>query len=259
MATHTAQANGKAAKNGKGVGKFDFTPIDFDRDSMPPACPAGEWTAKLKSVKLGPTKVKADGSGGYPMLTLEWKLVSTENDENESFVGTSHRDYLVIFPKGHKAERMGKLKLRAFCEAFDVDLDTLPTGSIKKASQFDDFIAAVKGAEGTLWTFIQSNDNGEDQTAISYRAPASSGSGGGKKVTAKGKKVVDEEEEEEDEDEDEEETEASDDDDDDEDEDSDDEDEDEEEEERPIVKGKKATVTPIAAAKRGPGRPRKEA
>jgi hypothetical protein len=249
----TAQmANGKADKNGKSKGKFDFTPTDFDRDSLPPACPAGEWTAKLVSAKVGPTKIKPDGTGGYPMVTCEFKLTGTDNDENENFVGSKHRAYLVMPPKGAKGERVMKLTMRAFCQNFDIELDTLPTGRITKTSQFNDFLAAIKGVEGTIWTVIQDN-NGEEQTALQFRAP---GSAGAAKGAVKGKKAVEEEDEEEDlEEEDEEET-------------TDEEEEEEEEEEEdldedeepPVVRGKKGNVAPIAAAaKRGPGRPRKQA
>ena len=263
----TATANGKP--NGKkGGAKFDFTPTEFDRDTMPPPFPAGEWEAKLVKATVGPTKKKADGSGGYPMVTVEFKITGASK-KHKNLVGQRRRAYLVMPPKGAPGERMMKLNLRAFCQNFDVELDTLPTGRITKTSQFSEFLAAIKGVEGTIWTTIEEN-NGEESTSIRFKAPAA--------PKGKGKLDADDEEEEDDEtedaegaedDEDEEEDEEDDEDDETEDSDEDEEEEDdededeEEEEERPVVRGKKpakGNVTPIAAAtKRGPGRPRKDA
>jgi hypothetical protein len=256
----TATANGKG-KNGKGKAKFDFTPTEFDRDSMPPAFPAGEWTAKLLTAKVGQSKKKADGRGGYPMITLEFKITGTENEDDESWIGKKQRAWLVLPPKGVDGERMMKLNLRDFCQNFDIELDTLPTGRITKIGQFSDFIAAIKGIEGTIWTVLRDN-NGEEQTSIQFKAPPAATTGKGK-----GGKVKDEEEEEEEtdeeEDEEEDEEDETEDSDEDEEEEEDEDEEEEEEEERPVVRGKKpakGNVTDIAAApKRGPGRPRKNA
>ena len=148
MKTTSATTNGKA--NGKAKGKFDFTPTDFDRDHMPPACPAGEWTAKLVKASVGPTKIKPDGSGGYPMVTLEFKMTGTEEEENETFVGSRHRAYLVMPPKGAKGERMMKLNMRNFCQNFDIELDTLPTGKITKVVAVRRLPRRHQGARGNV-------------------------------------------------------------------------------------------------------------
>jgi hypothetical protein len=253
MKTANGAANGKAKKNGAG-GKFDFTPTDFDRDGMPPAFPAGEWTAKLVTAKIGATKLKADGSGGAPMVTVEFKITGTENKKHKKLVGTKQRAWLVMPPKGASGERMMKLNLRDFCQNFDIELDTLPTGRVTKKSQFSDFLAACKGVEGTIWTVLEDR-NGEETTSIKFKAPAA----------GKGAKAEDEDDEEdedttdaeEDEDDDEEESDDTEDSNDDDDDDSDDEDEDDdedEEEERPVVRGKKPAIAAKGKGKAAAGK-----
>ena len=96
--------------------KLDFTAVDYDGGDIPPDAPAGEWDAVVRVKKLKTSKES------LPMLALEWKLEDTDDDDLKGALGSSVTDFVVFYPKGHKAARMGKVRLRKLCETLDIDL-----------------------------------------------------------------------------------------------------------------------------------------
>lgn len=179
---------------------MDFKPVDYDQKNIPPDAPAGEWTATC-SVKKSKTS-----KDNYPMLILEWKITEAADEVNESFVGASTSDFVTFFPEGHRASKMGKLKVKALCEHMEIDLDVIPT-RIASYDDLADLIAGLDGQSATIWTIVRDrSDTGEKVTEIRYSKPgggllsAKPGVGGKKKALEEEEEEEDEEEEEEEED-----------------------------------------------------------
>ena len=157
-----ASTNTRAVNGAK---TMDFTPVDIDVTHMPPDAPAGTWTAVCKVTK-GKTN-----TGGYPMLTLQWKLEATDNEEHETFLGASVFDRIVVFPEGHKASKMGKQRIRSLCALIKYDYEEFP----KRVTSWDDldsFIEALDGQRYEIHTRVGiRRDTGEEVTEVRYASP----------------------------------------------------------------------------------------
>lgn len=142
---------------------------------IPPDLPRGEWIAVCKVKKAATSK------DSFPMLVLEWKTVEALTDGNESFVGKSVTDFLVFYPGDHKDCKMGRIKLREICGAFEVSLPSVT--EVESWDDLGDFVRELEGLKGKIYTTIrQRKDTGEPQTQTSYSAPR--GFNGGLNVAA---------------------------------------------------------------------------
>jgi hypothetical protein len=153
--------------NGRGV--MAFTPVDCDINEMPPDAAPGEYTAKINDIKV--TKTKKDG---YPMLVIEWSLLSTDDDGEsaQNSVGATVADFISFMPDKERNGRMGKLQARALCDLLEADRDLLPK-KITGVEDFDEFIHEVKGAKANLWVTNRVDKNtGETRVGVAYTAPA---------------------------------------------------------------------------------------
>ena len=151
-----------------------FTPVDFDIEQLPPDAPAGAWQA------VAMTKVAKTAKDSFPMLIVDWELESAYEDENEQFVGTRVSDFLVFFPEGHKASKMGKIRIRGLCDKLGIARSLIPT-HIATSDDLAEFQAAIDGQKADIWTVIEKSkdkQSGEEviRTAVKYRAPGSTAS-----------------------------------------------------------------------------------
>lgn len=142
-----------------------FAPVDTgDMSEIPPDAPAGEWTAVCK-VKLAATK-----KDNYPMLVLNWKLTESFSDGGDDHVGATVTDFLTFFPAKHAASKMGKLRMKAMCEALGIELPTFT--SIQSEDDLAEFIAELEGIKAKIWTKLEERkDTGEMTTKVLYSAP----------------------------------------------------------------------------------------
>lgn len=153
---------------------ISFTPVDFDVETLPPDAPAGAWQAVAMS------KVSKTSKDSFPMLIVDWELESAYEDENESFIGTRVSDFLVFFPEGHKASKMGKIRIRGLCDKLGIARSLIPT-HIATSDDLAEFQAAIDGQKADIWTVIEKSkdkQSGEEmiRTAVKYKAPGSTAS-----------------------------------------------------------------------------------
>lgn len=163
MAPQTQAANGRA---------YDFAPVDFDGETIEPDAYPGAYEATCDAIKVSRT-----GNGSFPMLIVEWKLDSTEeeSDECQQSIGAIVTDFLTFFPEGDRRQKMGKVKYRALCDKLELAHDTVPK-QLRSKADFDAFIDAVKGKSIPVWV-TSKEQNGETRINVNYEAPRNSGSG----------------------------------------------------------------------------------
>lgn len=143
----------------------EFTSVDCgNMNEDVPDAPPGGWTG-LCSVKKAKTQ-----KDGYPMLILEWRLTEAEEDDNASFVGGKVTDFVTFFPKAHQATRMARTKLKQLCEGLQIEVPTCP--KVETWDDLSDFIDALDGTKGRIWTKVAPDKSGKVRTSIHYTAPA---------------------------------------------------------------------------------------
>jgi hypothetical protein len=145
---------------------MDFQAVDYDASTIAPDAAVGEYDARIDKLKIAATSADK-----YPMLIVDWKILSAGDEDNETSVNAVVSDFLTFFPEGDRRGRMGKLKLRQLCEKLDIDLDVVPT-RIASKSDFDDLIAALKGQTATVWvTHTVDKNTGETRCNVNYVQP----------------------------------------------------------------------------------------
>jgi hypothetical protein len=147
----------------------EFTPIETGNMSeIPPDAPEGGWTGLL-AVKKGAT-----AKDSFPMLILEWQLVSANEDENEDAVGGKLADFLCFFPERHKGAGMARQKLRDLCLSLKVDVPS--TTSIKSWADIQDFIDEIDGQRAPIYTRHKvDKKTGQLRTEVAYTPPGGNG------------------------------------------------------------------------------------
>jgi hypothetical protein len=153
-------ANGRA---------YDFTPVDFDGTTIEPDAHAGAYEGLIDAVKVSKTV-----NGSFPMVILEWKLLSTEDESEEcqQSVNAVVADFLTFFPEGDRRGKMGKVKYRTLCDKLGLEYDIVPK-KLKSKADFEAFIEAIKGKELPVWVTSKPDNKQPDiiRTGIEYDEP----------------------------------------------------------------------------------------
>jgi hypothetical protein len=168
-------ANGtQTASSSKG--KLHFKPTESTAN-VRPNIPAGKWIDS--TMPRGQFKVTATKSE-EPMLNIPIKLGRADDDANVSYQGATEILRIVFYSDeaGDKtrAANMSKLRLRALCEAVDVDYDAVYPASIKSEDDLGDLVRALEGKKiPELWTTHRTSTmpSGEETTNvdIGFREP----------------------------------------------------------------------------------------
>lgn len=183
--------------------KIQFKPRKTSTEIQPDA-PEGEWEAMIPK---GKCKVLVTQNGD-PRLIIPHKLLKAEDEKNVSHQGAEVNQSVIIFddedPEKRRGANMMKGRLRALCEAVDVEFADVYPDEVSDASDFDKLFAALEGKKLTIWTVhtkrqAQSGEEVTD-TEIRYKKPGAGlvtkGAGGDedddrpgkKKPAAKGRK-----------------------------------------------------------------------
>jgi hypothetical protein len=153
-----------------------FTPVDYDAETIPPDAPEGAWQAEASSKILATKKDK------FPMIAVDWSLDAAYDDANESFVGrTRVSDFIVLFPEGHKASRMGKIRLRTFCDKLGISRSLIPK-HIESSDDLTEFCAAIDGQKADIWTVHETQEDRETgekviRVKVLYKEPGGAAPG----------------------------------------------------------------------------------
>ena len=150
-------------------GGSSFAPITYDTQDIQPDAFPGEYTGEIVSAKAGPT-----ANTGKPMVTLEWKLVATDSDDDnsQSSVGSTVKDWIVI--AGDRSGNQGKVKLRTLRETLELDADILPT-TLASFADFRPLCEALKGRQMPVWVTNRTDGDGNVRTNLQYAPPRASG------------------------------------------------------------------------------------
>jgi hypothetical protein len=150
-------------------GGSSFAPITYDTQDIQPDAFPGEYVGEIVSATAGPTK-----ESGKPMLTLEWKLLATDSDDEnaQSSVGSTLKDWIVI--AGDRTGNTGKVKLRSLRETLELDADILPV-TLTGYGDFKPLCAALKGRQMTVWVTNRTDGDGNVRTNVQYAPPRASG------------------------------------------------------------------------------------
>lgn len=155
-------------------GKIQFKPRKTSTEIVPDA-PEGEWEFLIPK---GKCKVVVTQKGD-PRLIIPHKLEKAAEEKNETFNGSEVTQAVIVFDDEDNEKRRGanmmKGRLRALCEAVDVDFgETYPT-EVEKVEDFDPLFRALEGKRGTCWTVhtTRTAESGEliTDTEIRYKKP----------------------------------------------------------------------------------------
>lgn len=156
-----------------GEAVYDFAPVDFDIETVPPRCNPGRFQATM-NVSSKPNKDK------LPMLVIEWTLdaVADDNSENEQFVGSTLTDYMVLRTEGDPKGRMTKLRLRELLGRVQLGYEMVPK-QIRNKTDLDELCAAMSGQSVEIGISTRVDQIGEARENFIYRAPAGAQVDGG--------------------------------------------------------------------------------
>jgi hypothetical protein len=156
------QAN---SQNERGsYGESSFKPFDLDIDTIEPDAYPGCYKATVDRVK---TQMS---STDKPMIIVEWKITSTEDEsaECQKSVGGSVADFITLAPD--RSGNPGRLKLRTLRDQLELDPEVIPS-QVTSLADFNDFAAAIKGKSLTIWVSSKTDADGNIRTNVHYTAP----------------------------------------------------------------------------------------
>jgi hypothetical protein len=165
-----AMANGTATQEKK----LQFKPRKTSTEIQPDA-PEGEWEFLIPKGKCKVLVTQA----GDPRLIIPHKLEKAADEKNEAHQGSEVNQAVIIFDDEDAEKRRGanmmKGRLRALCEAVDVDFGEVYPTDVGDASAFDPLFRALEGKRGTCWTVHTTRVAGSGETVtdteIRYRKP----------------------------------------------------------------------------------------
>lgn len=168
-------ANGTAQQESR----IKFKPRTTTHEVQPDA-PEGEWQGRILK---GKSKALVTQKGD-PRVLFQIKLEKAEDEKNEKYQGAEVTNSILFFddedPERKRAANMMKSRLRALCEAVDVEYaDVYPTDirddHPDKVFGFRKLFDALEGKTLHLWTRHnrRTQESGEEvvDTEISFRAP----------------------------------------------------------------------------------------
>ena len=157
-------ANGTATQEKK----LAFKPRKTSTEIQPDA-PEGEWQARIPKGKCKCLVTQK----GDPRLIIPFKLEKAEDEKNESHEGSEVSLSIIVFDDEDPAKRRGanmmKSRLRALCEAVDVDWTEVYPTEVNDTSDFDALFSALEGKTLTVWTIHTKRAN--EQTGETIRRP----------------------------------------------------------------------------------------
>lgn len=131
--------------------KLSWKPRKSSKDVLPDA-PVGEWEASvLKKCKVTVTQK------GDPRILIPFRLDKAMEEENEKYQGATVTLAIIFFDEEDsekvRGSNMMKGRLRALCEALDVNYDEVYPENIESEEDFRPLFDAIEGKKGfTLWT-----------------------------------------------------------------------------------------------------------
>jgi hypothetical protein len=150
--------------------KLQFKPRKSSTEIQPDA-PEGEWESLIPK---GKCKVLVTQKGD-PRLIIPFKLEKAEDEKNEPFQGSEVSMSIIIFddadPEKRRGANMMKGRLRALCEAADLDFGEVYPTEVNDASDFDPLFRALEGKRLTVWTVHtkRTAESGEEVTDTEVR------------------------------------------------------------------------------------------
>lgn len=146
---------------------YDYTPVDYDVNTVPPRCNPGRYQAKVAASQ------KPTNAEKLPMLVLAWTIeaIADDQQDNEQFVGATVTDYLVIRAEGDPKGRMHKIRLRTLLERLELSYDLVPK-RIETKSDLEELVAALNDHSLSIGITVKKNEEtGEDRENINYMKP----------------------------------------------------------------------------------------
>lgn len=156
--------------------KLQFKPRKTSTEQLPDA-PEGEWEALIPRGGCKVVKTQNDD----PRVLIPLKLEKAADEANESFQGSVVQLSAIIFDdddaEKRRAANMSKSRLRALCEACDVDFGEVYPTEVSSADDFKPLFDAVEGKRLTIWTKHNTYKNKANEmvtdTEVRFRAPGS--------------------------------------------------------------------------------------
>lgn len=167
MSTTTENSN-HTGKSGS-YGGASFAPVSYDVEQIEPDAYAGAYEGTIDRVQF-----KLTQKTGQPMIVVDWKLMSTEDESEEcqKSVGSTVTDWIVL--ANDKSGNRGKIKLRVLRDTLGLDPDVLPT-QISSFDDLKDLAVALKGQTMPVWVSTNTDNDGNVRTNINYAAPRGAG------------------------------------------------------------------------------------
>jgi hypothetical protein len=160
-----------------GGGKLKFKPTKGSGAPLP-TVPTGKWidsTMPRGRFKVQATKEKPGGGGNQPMLLIPIKLGKADDDANESYQGAEEVMRVIFYSDDDganaKASNINRQRLRALCEAVDVDYDEVYPASIESEDDLHDLISKLEGKRiPELWTRTRESEmpSGEKTVNVDF-------------------------------------------------------------------------------------------
>lgn len=165
-------ANGTATQDKK----LQFRPRTSSPELKPDA-PEGGWDALIPRGKCKVTVTQK----GDPRLIIPFQLEKAHEEKNEKFQKSEVQFTAIVFddedPERRRGANMMKGRLRALCEACEVDFAEVYPTTIESAEDFDKLFSAIEGKKLPIWTVhtkreVESGEMVTD-TEIRFRKPGS--------------------------------------------------------------------------------------
>ena len=151
-----------------------FKPRKTSTEIVPDA-PEGEWESRIPKGKCKVTVTQK----GDPRLIIPFKLEKAADEKNEPFQGSEVSLSIIVFDEEDNEKRRGanmmKSRLRALCEAVDVEWEEVYPSEVKEPADFDPLFRALEGKTLTIWTMhtTRTNESGETitDTEVRFKKP----------------------------------------------------------------------------------------
>lgn len=159
--------NERKEKPSGNYGKGGFKPVDYDASEIAPDADPGKYGIQISDVKVKPHK-----ESGYPMLIIECEIKSSDDSDNEKFIGGTVSRFITIYPDNDRRGNFGKQVLQEVCDAVDVSVKLLPK-RLEKMDHFKPLIEALKGKHTDGWVSHREYQ-GTTMTNLDFRDPEGS-------------------------------------------------------------------------------------
>ena len=136
---------------------FNYNAEGIDVESGFKVATEGEYNIVIRDTQEKTTKVKEDGTGGYPMVSVRCEI-----DDTGEALGVSFFHNVTFIPKGQKGAGMALFFLKAIGEPVEGNLEVDPQRWIGKRFKAKVNVGEYKGKRRNEIAYLIVNEESTD-------------------------------------------------------------------------------------------------